>query len=44
MMEVMKDLQGSPVMPTEEQRIDETKVGVAETLRDLQKGASNASS
>src|SRR3990167_9165641 len=32
--QVMKDLQGSEILPTSEQRIDETKIGAAEALRD----------
>ncbi len=44
MLEVMKDIQGSPIMPNEEQRIDENKVATAEVLSDLQKGGgANAS-
>lgn len=41
MLEVIKDLQGSPTMPTPEQRIDEGKVAVAEVAKDLQ-GSKNA--
>ena len=41
-LEVMKDLKGSEVLPTEEQRIEETKVGVAETALDMTGGANNA--
>ena len=37
-LEVHKDLQGSPTMPTSEQRIDEGKVAVAEVAKDLQGG------
>ena len=41
-MEVMKDLQGSEMMPTSEMRIDETKVGVAEVAKDLKGSGENA--
>ena len=33
-IEVMKDLSGSEIMPNEQQRVDETKLGVAEALKD----------
>jgi hypothetical protein len=33
-LEVMKDLKGSEILPDEEQRVMETKVGVVEALRD----------